>query len=200
MLSHIFKALYNIPNLFIFMTMPLGWKNNATKITLVEYLIKNQKETFPEVIYAVVALTFYVGGEELVNGGAPPYTPTTYDRLTGKQYVAVQVKKTQEIMTLGRTAAYDADDLYKHIIDVAKKRTARADFALSYILFWKLYRIAPFLHDLPEYLEACLIHLRPTDPQDILKTSIAWLQTANNPVFSSMLNKIMLEYYELEAK
>jgi hypothetical protein len=55
MLFHIFKALYNIPNLFIFMTMPLGWKNNATKITLVEYLIKNQKETFPEVIYAVVA-------------------------------------------------------------------------------------------------------------------------------------------------
>jgi hypothetical protein len=25
------------------------------------------------------------------------------------------VKKMQEIMTLGRTAAYDADDLYKHM-------------------------------------------------------------------------------------
>ena len=70
------------------MTMPLGWKNNSTKITLVEYLIKNQKETFPEVMYAVAALTFYVRGEELANGGSSPYTPTTYDRLTGKQYVA----------------------------------------------------------------------------------------------------------------
>jgi hypothetical protein len=181
------------------MTMPLGWKNNSTKITLVEYLIKNQKETFPEVMYAVAALTFYVRGEELANGGSSPYTPTTYDRLTGKQYVAVQVKKMQEIMTIGRTAAYYADDMYKHIIDDAKKSTARGDFALSYILFWKLYRLAPFIHDLPEYMEACLIRLRPTNPQDILKTSIAWVQTMNNPEGSSIFNKIMLEYYELEA-
>jgi hypothetical protein len=114
------------------MTLPFGWKNTSTKVTLAEYL-KNQKELSFELQLATAAVTFYSAGEKLGSGSTVPYTPTGYNFVTGEVMVEEQVKERQEIMRKGREAAYGADDIYKGIIDSATKNAIRGD------LHWPIF-------------------------------------------------------------
>jgi hypothetical protein len=88
-----------------FMTMPLGWKNNSTRMTLAEYLTsrkdqseKNFDSLEIELKLALAALSSYQEAEQLDGGGPPPYTPTGYNFVTGEQMIEIQVKERQETM------------------------------------------------------------------------------------------------------
>jgi hypothetical protein len=187
------------------MTMPLGWKNNSTRMTLAEYLTsrkdqseKNFDSLEIELKLALAALSSYQEAEQLDGGGPPPYTPTGYNFVTGEQMIEIQVKERQETMRKARLAAYDADDEYKRNSDSAKKITIRGNFALAYILFWKLYRIAPWIYDLPLCMEQCLMKLWLTQYKGILESATSCVyHMPQNPEYLqtiSMLHKILLEF------
>ena len=45
----------------------------------------------------------------------------------------------------------------------------KSNFALAYILFWKLYKQAHYIFDLPLCMEECLIKLGSVGPKEILE-------------------------------
>jgi hypothetical protein len=135
----------------------------------------------------------YSAGEKLEGSSTTPYTPTRYNFVTGEVMVETQVKERQEIMRKAREAASDADDIYKRTIDFATKNAIIGDFALAYILLWKLYRIAPYIFDLPLCMEQCLTKLWPTTGlKDILKAATSCVQyLPQGNEYSPMFHKIL---------
>jgi hypothetical protein len=149
------------------MTMPAGWKNTSTKMTLAQWVenLKNQR------VLAVTAVYRYVAGESLEGARPAGYTPTGYNFVTGETILETQVFERQEIMRQAREYAYTADDTYQNINLTATKKAMRAYFSMAYILFWKLYRITTQIFDLPLCMEQCLTKLSsigPTRPKNIL--------------------------------
>jgi hypothetical protein len=207
------------------MTMPAGWKNTSTpntstKMTLFQYVnnIKNVKSpdlSLQELSFEnKLALTAFsialLGEQENKIGARPPgYTPTRYNFLTGETMIESQVQERQQTMRIAREYASTADDEYK-IGDLVQQMTVRGYFALAYILFWKLYRIAPYIFDLPLCMEECLTQWAPiggtnpyyNGPKNILGDAASCVQVMGqeiarvlkDPEFVPMSQKILLEY------
>jgi hypothetical protein len=182
------------------MTMPAGWKKNtSTKMTLAEFL-KNQKEppSF-EGILATFAVTFYSTGEKFERDGPTPYWPTGYNPVTGKyENLEPRLTELEKLTTMRRIVASEAGDEYKEVIAFANKMAIRGDFALAYILLWKLYRIAPYISDLPQCMEQCLTKLRPVGPKDILQAATSCVQHLPQSEYQTMFYQILSEYSKTE--
>jgi hypothetical protein len=208
---------------FIVMTMPAEWKNTSTnntsaKMTLAQYVnnIKNIKSpdlSLQELSFenqlAVTASVLFQEGVSLVGTRPSGYTPTRYNFVTGEQILESQVQERQKIMSDARYHAYTADYEYK-IGDLATQMDMRGNFALSYILFWKLYRIAPHIYDLPLCMEECLNRWTPiggTNPyyngsKNILGDAASQVrvmgqtiaQKLKYPAFIPMSRQVLTEY------
>ena len=201
------------------MTMPAGWKNTSTKMTLFQY-VKNIQQTglsFLQLSFepklALTGIVLYQGGiqnESSVGASPPGYTPTGYNFLTGERMLETQVQERQEVMSKARYYAYTADDMYKTSSNLPALMSMRGYFALAYVLLWKLYRIAPHIYDLPLCMEECLNKLAstgPIGPKDILRAATSQVQVVGqdiarelkDPQFLPMSNKILLEYSQQEG-
>ena len=129
-----------------------------------------------------------------MEGGPHPYIPTRYNFLTGEQMIETQVQEREEIMRKARWAASEVDDEYKEAMDIAKKKVIRGDFAFAYLLFWKLYDVAPYIFDLPLCMEQCLGKLWPTGAKDILEAATFCVNYLPDNSFSSMYRQILFEF------
>jgi hypothetical protein len=180
------------------MTMPAGWKKNtSTKMTLVEFL-KNQKEPSFEFILANLAIGCYSGGEKAERAGPAPYIPTSYNFRTGERILEPRLTEMTQTLAEARYAASGADDEFKEIMSQNLKTAVRGSFAVAYILFWKLYRIAPYISDLPQCMEQCLTKLGPVGPKDILQAAADSAQYFSQSETQTMVYQIISEYSKME--
>jgi hypothetical protein len=69
-----------------------------------------------------------------------------------------------------------------------------SDFALAYILFWKLYQQAPQVFDLPLCIEECLIKLGSVGRKDILEYAASCVDFFQQPELESMFQNVLGEY------
>lgn len=191
------------------MTMPAGWKNPSgpsVKMTLDQFRINiKQYPRSVEFNLAEAAVIYHSLGLQLVGGNVPPYTPTTWNVLTGERRIGQDVEREKKVMTDARTADYHLDDEMKGIQDSAKEIANRGVFALAYVLFWKLYHMeipkGVEISDLPQFMEQCLNLFRPTGPKDILNAATFYIQDMpedpvyrGNPIYTPLFRKVLSEY------